>query len=163
MNSFLFAFITGLTTGGISCFSVQGSFLTATLANETELNTSKNIRMKAIIVFLISKLIIYTLLGIFLGIIGRNLIVTPKFQGWLQIGIGVFMLLTAVNLANLHPFFKKFNYPSQIYIQNYKKSDKSKVIFYTSFAWCLDGFYSLRSDSSNDAFGCFGWQSFDFG
>jgi len=108
MTSFWLAFITGLTTGGVSCFAVQGSLLTATLATEEEMNISKNLRAKALIAFIISKLVAYTLLGLVLGSFGSKLLIIPKFQGWLQIAIGVYMLITAANLINLHPFFKKF-------------------------------------------------------
>ena len=108
MANYWLAFITGLTTGGISCFAVQGGLLTSALATEEEMKISKSLRARALVVFLISKLVAYTLLGFILGFIGKSLIVTPKVQGLLQIIIGVFMLLTAANLANLHPFFRHF-------------------------------------------------------
>ena len=108
MANYWLAFITGLTTGGISCFAVQGGLLTSALATEEEIKISKSLRARALVAFLISKLIAYTLLGFVLGFVGKGLIVTPKVQGWLQILIGVFMLLTAANLANLHPFFRHF-------------------------------------------------------
>jgi uncharacterized protein len=108
MANYWLAFITGLTTGGISCFAVQGGLLTASLATEEEINISKAMRAKALVVFLAAKLIAYTLLGFALGLIGESLIVTPKVQGWLQIIIGIYMLATAANLVNLHPFFRHF-------------------------------------------------------
>jgi len=108
MANYWLAFITGLTTGGISCFAVQGGLLTSALATEEEMKISKRLRARALAAFLISKLIAYTLLGFVLGFVGKGLIVTPKVQGWLQIIIGVFILLTAANLANLHPFFRHF-------------------------------------------------------
>jgi sulfite exporter TauE/SafE len=108
MANYWLAFITGLTTGGISCFAVQGGLLTSALATEEEMNISKNLRARALVAFLISKLVAYTILGFILGIIGKGLVVSPKIQGLLQITIGVYMLITAANLANLHPFFKHF-------------------------------------------------------
>ena len=108
MANYWLAFITGLTTGGISCFAVQGGLLTSALATEEEINISKSLRARALVAFLISKLIAYTLLGLVLGLIGSSLLVTPKVQGWLQIIIGVYMIITAANLLNLHPFFKHF-------------------------------------------------------
>jgi sulfite exporter TauE/SafE len=108
MANYWLAFITGLTTGGISCFAVQGSLLTSALATDEEINISKSLRAKALIAFLISKLIAYTILGFVLGTIGKSLLITPKVQGWLQIIIGIYMIITAANLANLHPFFRHF-------------------------------------------------------
>jgi sulfite exporter TauE/SafE len=108
MNRFLLAFITGLTTGGISCFAVQGGLLTSALVTDEEVNISKNLKAKSLVAFLIAKIIAYTLLGFLLGLLGSKLIVTPKVQGWLQIMIGIYMLIMAANLVNLHPFFKRF-------------------------------------------------------
>ena len=89
MNRFLLAFITGLTTGGISCFAVQGGLLTSALVTDEEVNISKNLKAKSLVAFLIAKIIAYTLLGFLLGLLGSKLIVTPKVQGWLQIVIGI--------------------------------------------------------------------------
>src|SRR4030042_5509330 len=108
MANYWLAFITGLTTGGLSCFAVQGGLLTSALATEEEMEISKSLRARALVAFLISKLIAYTLLGLVLGLIGSSLLVIPKVQGWLQIIIGVYMIITAANLLNLHPFFKHF-------------------------------------------------------
>jgi sulfite exporter TauE/SafE len=108
MANYWLAFLTGLTTGGISCFAVQGGLLTSALATDEEINISKSLRAKALTAFLISKLIAYTVLGFVLGTIGKSLLITPKVQGWLQIIIGIYMIITAANLINLHPFFKHF-------------------------------------------------------
>ncbi len=108
MNQFWLAFITGLTTGGISCFAVQGGLLTSALATEEEVSVAKKLRVRGLIVFLIAKLFAYTLLGLLLGFVGSSLIISPKSQGWFQIVIGFYMLLTAANLIDLHPFFKHF-------------------------------------------------------
>ncbi len=108
MQTYWLALLTGLTTGGVSCFAVQGSLLTSAIATEEELNVAKKLRTKSLIFFLISKLISYTLLGLALGFIGEKLIIAPKVQGWFQILIGLYMLVTAANLANLHPIFKRF-------------------------------------------------------
>ncbi|HTK03478.1 MAG TPA: sulfite exporter TauE/SafE family protein [Alphaproteobacteria bacterium] len=108
MNNFWIPFLTGLTTGGVSCFAVQGGLLTSALANEEEINVAKKLRIRGLLVFLIAKLIAYTLLGLLLGFVGSQLIITPKIQGWFQIAVGIYMLVTAANLANLHPIFRYF-------------------------------------------------------
>jgi sulfite exporter TauE/SafE len=108
MSNFWLAFITGLTTGGVSCFAVQGSLLTSVFATDEEIMASRKLKTKALIIFLIAKLIAYTLLGLLLGLLGSKIIVQPKVQGWFQIIIGIYMLIAAANLMNLHPFFRHF-------------------------------------------------------
>lgn len=108
MSNIWLAFVTGITTGGFSCFAVQGGLLTSALASEEGVNVSRSLKAKALIVFLIAKIIAYTLLGFLLGFLGASLNISPKFQGTLQIFIGIYMLLTAARLLNLHPFFRYF-------------------------------------------------------
>lgn len=103
----MLAFVTGLTTGGISCFAVQGSLILSFIALDGS-EASKNSKIKSLIFFLISKLAAYTVLGFLLGLVGEALIISPKVQGSFQIIIGIYMLILAANLANLHPIFRKF-------------------------------------------------------
>lgn len=107
MDNIWIPFITGLTTGGLSCFAVQGGLLTSTLASEGT-GDVKYIKEKSILMFLIAKLIAYTLLGFALGMVGSALVISPIFQGWLQILVGIYMLITAARLLNIHPFFRYF-------------------------------------------------------
>ena len=103
MNQVWLAFLTGLTTGGISCFAVQGGLLATTLAQQEKENQKRSIS-----VFLGGKLVSYTLLGAILGLIGSSFVITPKLQGIMQIFAGVFMLMTVGKLLDLHPFFRRF-------------------------------------------------------
>lgn len=100
MSTIWLALITGLTTGGFSCFAVQGGLLTSAIA-ESE-------RKKGLLVFLVAKIIAYTFLGFLLGFVGASLNISPKIQGWLQIFIGFFLLVTAARLLNVHPIFRYF-------------------------------------------------------
>ncbi len=102
MNQILIALITGLTTGGISCFAVQGGLLASSLSHQKGEN-----QKKAVIYFLLFKLVAYTLLGGLLGFVGSSLIISPVAQGYMQILAGVFMLLTVGKLLDIHPFFRK--------------------------------------------------------
>ena len=101
LSSIWLPFITGLTTGGISCFAVQGGLLASSLAD----NTNKR---KSIALFLAAKIFAYTLLGFLLGFLGASLNISPKFQGWLQLLVGLYLLATAARLLNLHPIFRYF-------------------------------------------------------
>ena len=46
MTSLLVAFLTGLTTGGLSCMAVQGGLLASSLANQIEQYVSKSAKKK---------------------------------------------------------------------------------------------------------------------
>lgn len=99
MNQYLLAFVTGLTSGGISCLAVQGGLLASAIDEKAN-------KYKGTLYFLISKLVAYTLLGAILGTVGSMLSFSITTQGILQILIGFFMLATAGRLLNLHPIFK---------------------------------------------------------
>lgn len=101
MNQIWLALITGLTTGGISCFAVQGGLLASSL-------TTTESKYKSVSMFIVAKVLAYTLLGAGLGAIGSSLTISPAVQGWMQILAGVFMLLTAARLLNIHPIFRHF-------------------------------------------------------
>ncbi len=101
MANIWLAFITGLTTGGISCFAVQGGLLASSLVENPN-------RKSAITLFLAAKITAYTLLGFLLGFLGSTLDISPKFQGTLQIFVGFFLLATAARLLDLHPIFRYF-------------------------------------------------------
>lgn len=100
MNSIWLAFLTGLTTGGLSCLAVQGGLLASSVSGRTT--------WKAVGIFLTAKLIAYTILGFLLGWAGSLLVLSPKALGMAQIGAGLFMLATAARLADIHPVFRYF-------------------------------------------------------
>ncbi len=122
MPNLLVAFLTGLTTGGLSCLAVQGGLLASTLAQEIE----KEYRPRPkygksrsklaprpnsglpILLFLGAKLAAYTLLGLLLGWVGSMLQLTPLMRAILLIGIGVFMLGNALRMLDVHPIFRYF-------------------------------------------------------
>src|SRR5258708_36397816 len=122
MNQIWLAFLTGLTTGGISCIAVQGGLL-ATTINEDN-------RYSHVGIFLIAKLIAYTILGLLLGTIGSALIITSNLQAWMQIFIGIFMIITAARLLNIHPIFRYFVIQPPRFIYKFIKNEaKSKSTF----------------------------------
>lgn len=95
------AFITGLTTGGLSCLAVQGGLLASAVAQKDHVST------RALVgTFLAAKIVAYTLLGFGLGFLGSRLTLSPIVQGWMQIFAGLYMLATAARLLNLHPIFR---------------------------------------------------------
>lgn len=121
------AFITGLTTGGLSCLAVQGGLLASSLAHQIEKDyleqagPPKKQRGKKsqpvprsgtavpILLFLSSKTVAYTLLGALLGLVGSYLTLSPATRAILMILIGVFMLGNALRMLNIHPIFRYFS------------------------------------------------------
>ena len=104
MNTIWLAFLTGLTSGGISCIAVQGGLLTSAISNTENAKNNKGL----VLTFLISKTLTYTFLGFLLGYIGAFLVLTPKVSAVFQIFIGLFLLATAGRILDLHPIFRYF-------------------------------------------------------
>lgn len=132
MINLLLAFVTGLTTGGLSCLAVQGGLLASSLANQIEKDfqtqISRNRRVKKsrsdkselalpILSFLIAKLIAYTILGFLLGWVGQAFQLSPYARAFLQIAIGIFMLGTALRMLNVHPIFRYFAFEPPAFLR----------------------------------------------
>ena len=127
------AFITGLTTGGLSCLAVQGGLLASTLARQIEvdlLNQPKSRKGRSssnhstqpalpIALFLLAKLAAYTILGALLGWLGSFLSLDPISRAILMISIGIFMLGNALRMLNVHPIFRYFAIEPPKFITRY--------------------------------------------
>ncbi len=115
MNTVWLAFLTGLTTGGISCIAVQGGLLASSVAQRqsqqsadeaTSLTVSKAGMRSVVGLFLVSKLMAYTILGFLLGLVGATFTLSPKMMGGVQIVVGLFLIATAARIADIHPIFR---------------------------------------------------------
>ena len=132
MNNIWLPLITGLTSGGLSCFAVQGGLLTSALVDQgpKALSESTSRMGKSIGMFLLAKLIAYTFLGVLLGVIGSKIVISPTFQAWLQIFVGFYMLATAARLLNLHPIFKYFVIqPPKSFLRLARQGSQAKSFF----------------------------------
>jgi sulfite exporter TauE/SafE len=103
-------FLTGLTTGGLSCIALQGGLLaSAIVESEDELNNKKKFnKARTILIFLGSKIIAYTILGLILGLIGKFVGLSPRATGILNLFIAIFMLGVAGEALKIHPLFRYF-------------------------------------------------------
>jgi len=129
------AFVTGLTTGGLSCLAVQGGLLASSLAHQIETDylaqathhkKQKKIQPKPrtnsalpILLFLIAKIVAYTLLGVLLGWVGKFLTLSPLTRAFLMIAIGIFMLGNALRMFNVHPIFRYFSIEPPKFLTRY--------------------------------------------
>lgn len=109
MNLVWLAFLTGLTTGGISCLAVQGGLLATAVSDGGE-QAPKGMKQSIPLVglFIIFKLLGYTIVGFLLGLLGSTLVLAPRALGFMQIAVGLFMLATALRLLDVHPIFRHF-------------------------------------------------------
>jgi uncharacterized protein len=130
------AFITGLTAGGLSCMAVQGGLLASSLANQLEKDVHIRPAMQGvrpqlaapITLFLLSKLVAYTLLGALLGALGSTLSLTPTMRAILQFAIGIFMIGNALRMFNVHPLFRYFTFETPSFVTRFiRKSSKGKT------------------------------------
>jgi len=121
-------FLTGLTTGGLTCLAIQGGLLATALARQVPVpdtatqrksrrpghpsSTLIGIRLPdnplPVLYFLSAKLLAYTIVGALLGALGSTLRFSSTIQAILQIAVGVFMLGNALNMLNVHPLFRYF-------------------------------------------------------
>jgi uncharacterized protein len=151
MQPIVLAFITGLTTGGLSCLAVQGGLLAGSIASEVEQSVQnqpasvqrvkpgtaprpQQLEPRAsrpILLFLTAKLVAYTLLGFMLGLLGAVLQLTPLMRAVLLTAIGIFMVGNALRMLNVHPIFRYFvlEPPSSVtrYIRR-KSKDQSSAL-----------------------------------
>lgn len=153
------AFITGLTTGGLSCLAVQGGLLASSLAHQIEqdyLGQSASAQKRGkkkqpapirpnsampILLFLASKLTVYTLLGLLLGWLGSFLTLSPVTRALLMVAIGIFMLGNALRMLNVHPIFRYFSIEPPKFITRYiRRTSKGTDTFTPLFLGALTVF-----------------------
>lgn len=111
------AFITGLTTGGLSCMAVQGGLLAGSLANRIEQDLVSTVKKKfqprvaaTILLFLLSKLTVYTIAGFLFGLLGSVFQLNTVSRAILQFAIGLFLIGNALRMFNVHPVFRYFTF-----------------------------------------------------
>jgi uncharacterized protein len=143
MNQIIVAFVTGLTTGGLSCLAVQGGLLASSLENQLEHQLDNQIERELvarrargsgrkkerilahprlavpILLFLAAKLAAYTLLGLLLGALGSLLQLNAVTRAILLIAIGIFMVGNALRMFNVHPIFRYFSIEPPKFITRY--------------------------------------------
>lgn len=157
------AFVTGLTTGGLSCLAVQGGLLASSLAHQIEqdylAHAPKTAHPKKharkiesapaprpssalpIFLFLVAKVAAYTLLGALLGWLGSFLALSPMTRALLMIAIGIFMLGNALRMFNVHPIFRYFSIEPPKFITRYiRRTAKGADTFTPLFLGALTVF-----------------------
>lgn len=152
MESIILAFVTGLTTGGLSCLAVQGGLLAGSLARQIEQDlvaapadarkgkgkvvpAPRTDTALPIALFLLAKIVAYTLLGALLGLVGSFLTLSPVTRGVLMLAIGIFMVGNGLRMLDVHPIFRFFVIEPPRFITRYirrtakRQTDVSTPLF----------------------------------
>ncbi len=124
-------FLTGLTVGGLTCLAVQGGLLASVITSrEEESKGSAKHAIYATSAFLVSKYIAYIFLGFILGAFGGLVNIDGRVQTLMQLLAGIYMILVAFNLLNLHPIFRYVVIqPPRFLTRLVRNQSKSKDIF----------------------------------
>lgn len=130
--------LTGLTVGGLTCLAVQGGLLASVIAAREEEEIEKGISSKSTIfptlAFLTTKLIFYTILGFILGAFGGAISISQSTQIIMQFVAGVYMVVIALNLLNIHPIFRyAVIQPPKFLVRKVRNQSKSKDLFAPAF------------------------------
>lgn len=101
------AFLTGLTTGGLTCLAVQGGLLLGLLAKKDDAGRADKLTAWQRLVlpvtgFVVAKVVIYTVFGLLLGMIGSRLELSAGARAWIQGAAAVFMILTGFRILWPH-------------------------------------------------------------
>lgn len=140
MNYWLI-FLTGLTTGGLSCLAMQGGLLASVITNQKESSLGEPHKKQKINqlgkddllpvgMFLGTKLIVHTIFGFLLGLLGSVITLSLGMRLFFQTFTALFMLATAMNLLNVHPIFRYVVFQPPRFIRKWiKSSADSKDLF----------------------------------
>lgn len=143
----LIIFLTGLTTGGLSCLAMQGGLLASVIANQKEqerediernaenkkhfsLASFDQLDWMPVLMFLSTKLVAHTILGFLLGLLGSAITLSLGVRLGFQAFTALFMFATAMNLLNVHPLFRYVSFQPPKFLQRMIRStSKSKALF----------------------------------
>ncbi len=123
-------FFIGLTAGGFGCVALQGGLLASAITARKETDQKDKNDILPTLAFLIAKLGVYAILGFILGFFGQALSISDSLRIILQFAAGVYMIIVALSLLNVHPIFRHFIIqPPRFLTRLVKNQSKSADIF----------------------------------
>jgi len=139
----LLIFLTGLTTGGLSCLAVQGGLLASVIAGQKENELKEGLDKKKlapgsfdaldwmpVVMFLVAKLFVHIIFGFLLGALGSVISLSLPVLIAFQIFAALFMFATAMNLLNVHPIFRYVLIQPPSFLRKYiKNSTRNQALF----------------------------------
>lgn len=120
--------------GGFSCLAVQGGLLASTIASREEEDLEEGKRKKHTLIptisFLVTKFAAYVILGFILGLFGEKLQISDTVRTYMQLAAGIYMVIVAFNLLNVHPIFRyAIIQPPRFLTKMVRNQSKSKDLF----------------------------------
>lgn len=116
MLNLLIPFLTGLSTGGLTCFALQGGLFSSLILQTKEGVGSK---IQAISSFLTAKVISHALLGLLLGLAGEIATPSVKISAVINLAAAVFMIGIALETFKVHPIFRYFLLQPPKFVRKY--------------------------------------------
>ncbi len=166
MNLFA-VFVTGLTTGGLSCLAMQGGLLASVIANQQhgahksqatdDLLKRSGIAallqkmgvtrwdviggsLYPVAIFLIAKLVAHAVLGFLLGALGSVFTMSLEMRLVFQVLTAAYLFATAMNMLDVHPIFRFVAFQPPKFLQRLVRSTSKSTTF---FAPALLGFFTI--------------------
>lgn len=123
MLNLLIPFLTGLSTGGLTCFALQGGLFSTLILQTKEGGGS---RVQAIVSFLLAKITSYALLGFLLGLAGEAVSPSIKLSAFIYLAAAIFMTGIALETFKVHPIFRYFLLQPPKVIRKYFRSNSQR-------------------------------------
>lgn len=134
MNLWLI-FLTGLTSGGVTCAAMQGGLLASVIAGQKDGNATSGTA-----IFLVTKFIIHVIFGSLLGLLGSSISLSLSTRLFFQGFAAVFMFASAMNLLDAHPIFRYLAFQPPKFARGMIKNNSKAG---TLFAPALLGFLTV--------------------
>ncbi|OGE37730.1 hypothetical protein A3B45_04770 [Candidatus Daviesbacteria bacterium RIFCSPLOWO2_01_FULL_39_12] len=150
-------FLTGLTVGGLTCLAVQGGLLASTIAAREEQDfqegSSRKHNIWPVAAFLTTKFAAYVILGFILGAFGSALSISDNARVVMQLLAGVYMVVVALDLLNVHPIFRyAIIQPPRFLTRKIRDASRSKDIFAPAILGALTIFIPCGTTLAMEAF-----------
>lgn len=126
-NTYITAFLIGIIASFSSCMAVVGSIIIS-------LSTTYK-KKSSMILFHLSRIVSFFLLGGFLGLIGNTISFSDNFYTITGILLFFVMIIMGFNLLDIFPFFKKiqFKLPKQLTSNTFKNSTSPLLLGLLTF------------------------------
>lgn len=147
--SYPIALLIGVVASFSKCFAVVGSIVLGFNQSNDYLGNEKGISkvIKPNLIFQVSRILRFFILGGILGLIGRTVNLSGKFIPIFTIFITIILFFLSLNvlefrLSIFSPVFKPFQKTSSL-IESFKK----KIRFYNFFTWKFNFLFTMRISS----------------
>ena len=122
-TSLVLLFVLGLLTG-FHCIGMCGGFVVSYTAKGT--GKSRFFNIGSHLKYGSGKMISYTVIGAFFGLIGSIFIFTPMIRGLAAIFAGMFLMIYGLNMLNIFPALRRVRIPQPGFVSRLSASGNGK-------------------------------------